>query len=141
MPRRTADLWVGAIGLVVLILVAGVLLIRAGSHGNGEHGRRATTWSRYDVSGDRLRIEFEGSPCDTGEASLEEHPDRVVVTAYLKASGACIALAAGLDAEVRLRSPLGGRAVYDGACLQRSGTPDDPTCRRSGAEQGPTPDA
>ncbi|HVX53136.1 hypothetical protein [Nocardioides sp.] len=135
MRRRTADVWVGAIGIVVLILVAGVLLIRAGSHRGGDHGRRATTWSRYAVTGDRLRVEFEGSPCDTGTASLREQPDRVVVTAYLKASGTCVALAAGLDAEVRLHAPLGSRPVYDGACLQRSDTPNDPACVRSAHDQ------
>lgn len=138
MRRRTADLWIGAIGLVVLILVIGVLLIRASSGGSSAHDRasRATTWSRYAVTGDRLRVEFEGSPCDTGEASLDEKADRVVVTVHLRASDQmCVALAAGHQADVQLSSPLGTRPVYDGTCLQRSDVPDDPACQRSTADQ------
>lgn len=116
MRRPTADLWWGVIVLLVLILLAGILLVRARSTGGSEQdqgrivtvpeqrpgatpldpGHRSMTWTRYAVAGDRLRVE----------------------------------LATGHHAEVWLHSRLGGRPVYDGACLQRSGVPDDLDCRR-----------
>jgi len=113
MRRPTADLWWGIIVLLVLILLAGILLVRARSSDGSEQdqgrivtipgqrpgatpldpGHRSMTWTRYSVAGDRLRVE----------------------------------LATGHHAEVRLHSRLGGRPVYD-AC----NGPAYPTIRIAG---------
>lgn len=131
---RTRDFWLGASALLAFLLVVGLLLVRVHLGRDDAQGRVLTTWGSYTVHGDMLRVDFEGSPCDTGGAEVDEDKDRVVVTAYVDATEqVCVQTVTRHPAEVRLKSPLGARAVYDGGCLKQTGTVDDPQCRRGPA--------
>lgn len=142
--RRTVDVWIGAVLVVVLMLVLGVLLLRVSADSTDDRAARTlpgsgagrdvlTLWRGYVAEGARLHIDFEGDPCvAAGDVVVDEDADKVVVTLYVRApAGPCVSIAVGHRAEAELDAPLGSRVVYDGGCLRLSGRADDPACVRS----------
>lgn len=124
--RRTTAIVTGAIAIVLAMLVVGLLLLRTSHHRSAATGATGVTgrslrtpWSRVEIDGRRVQVDYAGSPCEAqSHLVVDERPDRVVLTLYVEPSRRmCIALATGHQAEARLHTPLAGRPVYDGACL------------------------
>ncbi|TQK70760.1 MULTISPECIES: hypothetical protein [unclassified Nocardioides] len=148
---RSGVLWSAVAVLVVAVLgVAGWRLFRADSSDVAEDPPRRLqtvpagapiTWDHLSVAAeDRLVVGYGGSACQESNGNLvEEHPDRVVITAYAQDSAQmCILVLERYEMTVELAAPLGERAVYDGACLSQTedvgaGAAPDPRCLRTPA--------
>lgn len=81
------------------------------------------------MDGTHLRITYGGSACQSSnDIRVTESEKRVVVTVYVvDARRACTLQLVGYELAVQLRSALGERPVFDGACLEDAGA----SCRRT----------
>jgi hypothetical protein len=90
--------------------------------GGGDSGSEPMRAESYAVDGRTLTVRFWGGVCEDYTVRAKESADRVEVTVTGKErdpGAACMAIARRFDEPVRLKEPLGDRAVVDAPTGER----------------------
>lgn len=102
---------VGVVVLVTIVVLVGWNVTRS----------EPTPWGNVDVEGTQVEVEYVGGECDRdAHLEVDETAEEVVLTVRIVGwSLSCSDVGVPRRLQATLESPLGDRALVDGACRQR----------------------